>query len=70
MKTDRRKFIQLAGLSGAAVLGGGLTSFNQPDDNFKFISPVDGDMLCEYDGKIKDGCLVTGSQWRSGDCGM
>lgn len=59
MKTDRRKFLQLAALSGAAVMSNGLDSFSHPGDKIKFISPVDGDMLCEYDGKYNGKCLIT-----------
>ncbi len=59
MKTDRRKFLRIAGVSGAAVISGDLAPFGSIENNIVFLSPVDGDMLNESDGKVTDGALVT-----------
>lgn len=59
MKTDRRSFLRIAGVSGAAVIAGGLKSFNTLENGIKFLSPIDGDLLNEFDGKVENGCLVT-----------
>jgi hypothetical protein len=32
---------------------------NYAQNNIRFINPVDGDMLCAYDGKMRDGGLLT-----------
>lgn len=59
MKTTRRNFVKIAGAAGAGIISGGLSSFEQPVAEFKFLSPVDGDMLCEYDGTVSNGSLHT-----------
>ena len=59
MKTDRRNFLRIAGVSGAAVIAGDLKSFNLFENGIKLLSPVDGDMLNEFDGKAENGSLIT-----------
>jgi hypothetical protein len=59
MKRDRRSFVRIAGASSAAIIAGGLKSLSKFENSFKFLSPVDGDMLNEIDGKVINGCLVT-----------
>jgi hypothetical protein len=59
MKRDRRSFVRIAGASSAAIITGGLKSLNTFENSIKFLSPVDGDMLNELDGKVNNGCLVT-----------
>jgi hypothetical protein len=59
MKRDRRSFVRIAGASSAAIIAGGLKSLNTFENSIKFLSPVDGDMLNELDGKVNNGCLVT-----------
>ena len=59
MKTTRRNFIKVAGLSGAGIIVKGLTSFSKPENEIRFISPLDGDMLNKYDGKVENGWLKT-----------
>ena len=59
MKRDRRSFVRIAGASSAAIITGGLKSLNPFENSIKFLSPVDGDMLNELDGKVNNGCLVT-----------
>lgn len=56
-------------MTGMAAFVTGTTGFNpskfdristNPEDKeIKFLSPVDGDMLCEFDGKVIDGSLIT-----------
>lgn len=66
MKKTRRDFIKHTGLAGIAVgtapiqsTFGEIISGTSPENKILFISPVDGDMLSEYDGIIKDNCLMT-----------
>lgn len=59
MKSTRRNFFKIAGATGAGILTAGLLSFKDRDKEIKFVSPVDGDMLSEHDGKVIDGCLLT-----------
>ena len=64
MKKNRREFLKLTGRAGL-VLGiiglkpsvFDLNSLNPGGAEIKFISPVDGDMLNEYDGTVADGNL-------------
>ena len=65
MKNNRREFLKLTGIAGLAIGAGGFEpsdfvplSLNQTDKEIKFISPVDGDMLNEYDGSLSDGNLI------------
>lgn len=66
MKNNRREFIKRTGAAGMALLtSSGLQAINENmTDNSKkealaFISPVDGDMLNRYDGKVLNGSLLT-----------
>jgi hypothetical protein len=59
MKRDRRDFVRIAGASSAAIIAGGLKSLNTFENSIKFLSPIDGDMLNEVDGKVNNECLVT-----------
>jgi len=66
MKNNRREFIRLTGMAGIAF---GVTGFKSARIDFgstdpksnaiKFLSPIDGDMLNEYDGTVTDGSLFT-----------
>jgi hypothetical protein len=65
MKNNRREFIRRCGM---ATLAAGAFSLSRPGPDFdpgnhgnriSFLSPVDGDMLCEYDGKVSNGSLTT-----------
>jgi hypothetical protein len=63
---SRREFIKRTGLAGLALTTGTIQNNlkdiieSAPMENkIEFFSPVDGDMLNEYDGKISDGSLVT-----------
>jgi hypothetical protein len=66
MKNNRREFIKRTGLAGLAV---GTTpiqktldeimSAGTPENKIVFLSPIDGDMLNEYDGIVTDGGLLT-----------
>lgn len=65
MKNNRREFIKRTGLAGLAVttvpIRNTLREIISPysmENKIKFISPVDGDMLTDYDGKIADGSLI------------
>jgi hypothetical protein len=66
MKNNRREFIKLTGLAGLAVSTKPIqTAFNEMisektmEKEMLFISPVDGDMLNEYDGIISGSSLLT-----------
>jgi hypothetical protein len=63
---SRREFIKNAGLAGLAVTAGqignsltGILSSAQMKNKIKFLSPIDGDMLSSYDGKVSDGGILT-----------
>ncbi len=60
MNTTRRKFIQQAGIASAALGLGNILSCTgaKGNEDFFFISPIDGDMLTAYDGTAKDNCLI------------
>ncbi len=62
---SRREFIKNAGLAGLAVTTGqignsltGIISSAPMENKIKFLSPIDGDMLSAYDGKVSDGTLT------------
>ncbi len=62
---SRREFIKNAGLAGLAVTTGqignsltGIISSAPMENKIKFLSPIDGDMLSAYDGKVSDGTLI------------
>jgi hypothetical protein len=66
MKRSRRDFFKITGMAGLALGVAGarpsdvdFISMNQAEKDIKFISPIDGDMLNEYDGFVVDGHLVT-----------
>ena len=66
MANSRREFIKKTGLAGLAMSTnhvqqsfGDMVSGKSSGDPIVFLSPIDGDMLNEYDGKIAEGTLVT-----------
>jgi hypothetical protein len=66
MQRDRREFIKKTGMAGIAVTTGHvqntlreIISSPSMENKIKFLSPVDGDMLNEYDGMITGGGLIT-----------
>jgi hypothetical protein len=66
MKNDRREFIKKTGVAGIAItttpIRNTLREFISSvpmEGKIKFISPIDGDMLNDYDGKISEGTLLT-----------
>jgi hypothetical protein len=66
MKNNRREFIRKTGMAGIAITVtplqnrlSELISSSSMESKIKFISPVDGDMLNDYDGKISEGSLKT-----------
>ncbi len=63
---SRREFIKNAGLAGIAVTTGqignsltGIISSAPMENKIKFLSPIDGDMLSAYDGKVSDAGILT-----------
>jgi hypothetical protein len=61
MKNTRRDFIKKTGMAGLAVTATGFKNIeinpgSKPE--IKLLSPVDGDMLNEYDGKVIDDNLI------------
>ena len=63
MKNNRRGFIKLTGMAGIAFGVSGFKSakfdFLSKENQIKFKSPIDGDMLNNNDGSIIDGNLIT-----------
>ena len=66
MKNNRREFIKKTGLAGLAITAAPIrNTLNEiiksaaMESKIKFISPIDGDMLTQYDGMISDGSLIT-----------
>jgi hypothetical protein len=65
MKNNRREFIKQTGMAGLAIttepfqsaLNNMMNTYNMKKNIF-FISPVDGDMLSQYDGKVINGSLM------------
>jgi len=64
MKNTRRAFIRQTGMAGFLLGTGsignsmnGILHSNSPAAPFAFMSPVDGDMLCSYDGEVTPGGL-------------
>jgi hypothetical protein len=62
---SRREFIKNSCLAGIAVTSmpvgntfRELTSFTAMENKIKFLSPIDGDMLNDYDGKLSGGSLI------------
>jgi len=61
MKNTRRDFIKKTGMAGIAFTATGLKSIDnmaETTQEIRFISPVDGDMLNEFDGKQADNFLT------------
>ncbi len=63
---SRREFIRKTSLAGLALTAAPIQnslreiiSSTPMENKIKFLSPIDGDMLSEYDGKVSDGTLVT-----------
>jgi hypothetical protein len=59
MKTTRRNFLKITSVAGAGLVTVGTVPINSKDNNMRFLSPIDGDMLCEFDGTVKGGSLST-----------
>jgi hypothetical protein len=59
MKTTIRNFIIKTGITCAMFFACSIISIIPAQSTIKFISPVDGDMLCAYDGKMANGTLMT-----------
>jgi hypothetical protein len=66
MKNNRREFIKLTGMAGLALgatvlkpSNADLISVNPPETGIEFLSPIDGDMLCELDGTVAEGILIS-----------
>lgn len=66
MKNSRREFLKNTGLAGLAVTTNPvhstlreIISLSPMENKIKFLNPIDGDMLNEYDGKISGGSLNT-----------
>lgn len=59
MKTNRRNFVRMATFAGAGMISSGMIPFHTVENELKIVSPVDGDMLCEYDGTVADETLMT-----------
>ena len=63
---NRREFIKQTGLAGLAITTvpihnslREIISSSPMENKIKFLSPIDGDMLTEYDGKVSEGTLLT-----------
>jgi hypothetical protein len=66
MKKNRRKFVIHTGLAVIVMSTfsiqstlGKIFSVGTLKNKISFVSPIDGDMLNEYDGTVADGCLLT-----------
>jgi hypothetical protein len=59
MKATRRNFVKITSVAGAGLVTVGPIPINSKDIKMRFLSPIDGDMLCEYDGKVENGSLST-----------
>jgi hypothetical protein len=46
-------------VAGAGLVTVGPIPISSNNKNIRFISPIDGDMLCEYDGRVENGSLST-----------
>jgi hypothetical protein len=64
MNKNRREFLKLTGMAGLALGITGIkpslngTKLYIPGNEIRFMSPVDGDMLTEYDGSLSGGTLA------------
>jgi hypothetical protein len=59
MKTNQRNLIRIANFVLVIVFTCGFARTLYAQSSMKFISPIDGDMLCAYDGKMIDGAFFT-----------
>jgi hypothetical protein len=59
MKTGRRNFVKLTTAAGAGLIVSAFSSSASADKEIKFAGTVDGDMLTEYDGIVRNGSLYT-----------
>jgi hypothetical protein len=66
MKRDRREFIKQTGMAGIAMSTAPvqnslreIISSLSMENKIRFLSPVDGDMLNDYDGTVSGGSLIT-----------
>ena len=65
MKNSRREFVKLSGMAGLSLGLSGLNSTSpaspsvEPGNEINFLSPIDGDMLCTFDGIETPGSLIT-----------
>ncbi|MFC2116251.1 hypothetical protein ACFLTU_07230 [Bacteroidota bacterium] len=59
MITTRRNFIKITSIAGTGILTAGMIPFSSKNSNIRFLNPIDGDMLCEYDGRVENGGLST-----------
>jgi hypothetical protein len=66
MKNNRRKFVKQSGLAGLAIAASpfqlilkDIMTDKESNGMISFISPVDGDMLTDYDGKVINGKFLT-----------
>jgi len=64
MKKSERDFNKRTGVAGSSAVnihGNNIEYGKMPDsplgNEIIFLSPIDGDMLSEYDGIVSDGCL-------------
>ncbi len=58
MKISRRNFVRLAGAAGTGMVISGIASCSRATGEIRLITPLDGDMLTEIDGKIQEDGLV------------
>jgi hypothetical protein len=65
MKNSRREFVKLSGMAGLSLGLSGLDSWGPAslpvdrENEINFLSPIDGDMLCTFDGIETSGGLIT-----------
>jgi len=59
MKSTRRNFVKVASVAGAGLVTVGSLPVISNADNIRLLSPIDGDMLNEFDGKVEGGNLCT-----------
>ncbi len=59
MKTTRRNFVKTASVAGTGLASVGPLPFITNDQHITLLSPIDGDMLNEYDGRLDNRSLVT-----------
>lgn len=57
MKSTRRNFVKAASVAGAGLVTVGPLPMISNDLNIRVLSPIDGDMLNEFDGNLEKGSL-------------